>query len=83
MDRSSTVCAKAMSEESMESVSANALTDLSRVEVGCSREMGLAAMLTVVILNTGAKILVEILSLCALISCVGVFKIWLFIGVEF
>ena len=72
-----------MSEESMKSISANALTDLSRVEVGSSREMSLAAVLTVVIFNTGAKILVETLSLCALISCVSVFEIWLCIGVEF
>ena len=72
-----------MIKQMMERISTYALTDLSWIEVRHGWEVSLATVLTVVILNTGTKILVKILSLCALISCVGVFKIWLFIGVEF
>ena len=45
--------------------------------------MSLATVLTVVILNTGAKILVEGLSFCALILRVHVFEMWMLVWVEF
>ena len=68
-----------MIKEMMERISTYTLTDLSWIEVRHGWEVSLATVLTVVILNTGAKILVEALSFCALIRRVHVFEMWMLV----
>ena len=68
-----------MIKELMQSISSYTLTDLSWIEVRHGWEVSLATVLTVVIFNTGAKVLVEALSFCALISRIHVFEMWMLV----
>ena len=68
-----------MIKELMQSISSYTLTELSWVEVRHGWDVSLATVLTVVILNTGAQILVEGLSFCALILRVHVFEMWMLV----
>ena len=68
-----------MIEQLMERISTYAFTDLKWIEVRHGWEVSLATVLTVVILNTGAKVLVEALSFCALISRIHVFEMWMLV----
>ena len=68
-----------MIEQLMERISTYAFTDLKWIEVRHGWEVSLATVLTVVILNTGAKILVEGLSFCALILRVHMFEMWMLV----
>ena len=68
-----------MIEQLMERISTYAFTDLKWIEVRHGWEVSLATVLTVVIFNTGAKVLVKALSFCALISRIHVFEMWMLV----
>ena len=68
-----------MIEQLMERISTYAFTDLKWIEVRHGWEVSLTTVLTVVIFNTGAKVLVEALSFSALVSRIHVFEMWMLV----